>query len=164
MNPYIQLLKDNGADKKLIKHAELVYEVGERILNKLIEKNIPVDTEVVVGSLILHDAGKIIHPEELTAEGKAHLEAGFKLLMESNIDERIAKSCISHEKWNEMECSIEELVVALADTLWKGERIPQLERIFIDKIWPFTNTEYWTFFLELDNSLNQRQHLVLKDL
>lgn len=143
-------LRERGADGRLIRHARVVCEVGLIIATTLREVGIQVDTQILIPSLILHDAGKIIHPDELTGEGSEHLEAGWRLLIENNVDEKIARTCISHERWDEMECSIEELIVALADALWKGERIPELEKMFIDRIWSLRGGDYWDTFLRLD--------------
>lgn len=150
MRNYFSFLKARGADERLIRHARVAYEVGLIIATALREVGIQVDTQILIPSLIVHHAGKIIHPDELTSEGSNHLEAGWRLLIESNVDEKVARACRSHERWDEMECSIEELIVALADALWKGERIPELEKMFIDRIWSLRGGDYWDTFLRLD--------------
>lgn len=50
-----------------------------------------------------------------------------------------------------MECSLEELFVALADTLWKGKRNSQLEDLVIKRLATQYNKDYWEFFVEMDS-------------
>ncbi len=49
-----------------------------------------------------------------------------------------------------MECSLEELLVALADNLWKGKRNTQLEDIVIKRLAIQCKKDYWELFLEMD--------------
>jgi hypothetical protein len=51
-----------------------------------------------------------------------------------------------------MQCSLEELVVALADTLWKGQRNSALEKRVIDLVSKSLGYGVWDLFIELDNS------------
>ena len=50
-----------------------------------------------------------------------------------------------------MECSIEELIIALADKLWKGKREVDLETAVIERISKLTNQDFWQLFIELDS-------------
>jgi hypothetical protein len=49
-----------------------------------------------------------------------------------------------------MPCSLEELLVALADTLWKGKRDGELEKRVIDRFSEHGGREFWDLFMELD--------------
>jgi hypothetical protein len=51
-----------------------------------------------------------------------------------------------------MPCSLEELVVALADTLWKGKRDASLEKQVMEVISERLGQNFWDLFIELDNS------------
>jgi hypothetical protein len=42
------------------------------------------------------------------------------------------RCCRSYEPWSLMDCAFEELMVALADNLWKGKRNTDLENIVVD--------------------------------
>ena len=138
----IELLKDIGASEKLIKHVKLVGEAGEEIIKKLEEKKIKFDKNYVRVGIILHDVGKVLYPNELKEKGNRHEQAGEKLLLGKGVDARVAKCCISHAQWNEMPCSLEELLVALADNLWKGSRKEQLETLIITKLASLLNCDY----------------------
>ena len=147
----IEVLKDVGANEKLIKHVKLVGEAGEEIIKKLVEKKINFDKNYVRVGIILHDAGKVLHLNELTEKGNKHEEAGEKLLLEKGVEAKIARCCRSHAQWNEMECSLEELLVALADNLWKGSRKEILESLVINRLAGLMNSDYWDLFIEFDS-------------
>jgi hypothetical protein len=54
-----------------------------------------------------------------------------------------------------MEVSLEELLVALADKLWKGVRNPRLEERCIDGIAAALGKARWDIFIELDSSFER---------
>jgi hypothetical protein len=100
---------------------------------------------------VFHDAGKIIHPEELSSKGNYHEIEGEKLLLENGIEAKLARCCQSHGKWETMECSLEEYLIALSDKLWKGKRENLLESHVIDKVAELSNQNRWEIFVELDS-------------
>jgi hypothetical protein len=51
-----------------------------------------------------------------------------------------------------MQSSLEELVVALADTLWKGKRNAALEKRVTELASKTLGYGVWDLFIELDNS------------
>jgi len=99
----------------------------------------------------LHDSGKILHPQELRAKGNNHESDGESLLIANGVNPNLARCCRSHGQWQTMECSLEELLVALADTVWKGKRNPQLEDLVIKRLAKQCNKDYWEFFVEMDS-------------
>ena len=147
----IEVLKDIGANEKLLRHVKLVGEAGEEIIKKLVEKKIKFDKNYVRVGIILHDAGKVLHLNELREKGNKHEEAGEKLLLEKGVEAKIARCCRSHAQWNEMECSLEELLVAVADNLWKGSRKETLESLVINRLASLMNSNYWDLFIEFDS-------------
>ena len=66
------------------------------------------------------------------------------------MDPALARCCLSHARWAEMRCSLEELVVALADTLWKGKRDAELERQVVQAIGQRAGRDFWDVFIDLD--------------
>jgi hypothetical protein len=100
---------------------------------------------------VIHDAGKILHPMELTAKGNHHEPDGERLLLSHGVDPRLARCCRSHARWQEMTVSLEEILIALADTLWKGKRNDQLENMVIDQIAKQLSKDRWDLFIELDS-------------
>jgi predicted hydrolase (HD superfamily) len=153
MNPTeaIQLLQALKAPERLVRHVSLVSEAGEMLLAYTKRQKISLDEDWVRCGILLHDAGKIVHQEELSQKGAQHEPAGEELLLKSKVPAHIAKCCLSHARWGSMECSLEELLVALADTLWKGVRKQELELRVIDAIAAAQQKQRWDVFLGLDS-------------
>jgi predicted hydrolase (HD superfamily) len=141
-----QLLLDLEAPNRLLKHVQLVNEAAEFIFNKLTALHLEFDQHFVELGIIIHDAGKIIYQNELDYSGFEHEVAGEKLLLENEVQLQIARCCLSHARWESMTCSFEELLVALADKLWKGKRIDQLELKIIDAVAEKLNQNRWDIF------------------
>jgi len=145
------VLKQIQAPPRLVRHAELVLEAGEALIVFLEELDVAFDRELIRVGIILHDAGKTLHPEELTGSGSEHEEAGERILLERGIDPAIARCCRSHARWFEMDCTLEELVVALADKLWKGKRDSDLELTAADRLAHALGVARWDVFLHADS-------------
>jgi len=147
----LDLLKSLGASKKLIRHLELVGETAEDLIKILHELNVPFDHDFVRLGVAIHDAGKILHPSELTGKGSAHEPAGERLLLDNGVQSDIARCCLSHARFKEMDVSFEELLVALSDKLWKGKRVEELELRVIDHIGVLLKKDRWSVFEILDS-------------
>ena len=50
-----------------------------------------------------------------------------------------------------MHVSLEELLVALADKLWKGKRVEALELLVIDRIATLLAQDRWELLIQLDS-------------
>lgn len=144
-------LRQLGAPEKLIRHVMLVGEAADLLIEKLRELPIDFDEHFVRLGVAIHDAGKIQHLTELTAQGNNHEPAGQELLLSHSVDPKLARCCLSHARWSEMTVCFEELLVALADTLWKGKRNDTLENLVIDHIANQLSSDRWSIFIELDS-------------
>ncbi|MEP4805796.1 MAG: hypothetical protein ABJZ69_15410 [Hyphomicrobiales bacterium] len=72
----LNLLEGLAAPRRLIKHLELVGEVGGEVLSKLDDLGVQYDKLFVEIGIAVHDAGKIVHPNELDTGGDLHEAAG----------------------------------------------------------------------------------------
>jgi hypothetical protein len=82
----------------------------------------------------LHDVGKLLYPDEMREPGHAHEQAGQALLIEHHVAEHVARFCITHASWDEPTLALEDLLVALADKLWKGKRVEKLEQLVVARL------------------------------
>ncbi|MBD2436296.1 phosphohydrolase [Nostoc sp. FACHB-110] len=151
VNEAYQFLEELGALPKLILHVKLVGEAADLLISKLHELQVQFDESFLRLGVAFHDAGKIIHPEELTAKGNNHEADGENLLINNGVDSTLARCCRSHAQWQTIECSFEEICVALSDTLWKGKRNNQLEDLFMKMLVKRSHKEYWELFIEMDS-------------
>lgn len=149
------LLRDLGAPSRLLTHVRLVGEAGEAILARLGQMGVSIDGHFVRLGIIFHDAGKILHPEELDGPGSEHELDGERLLIAHGVDPRVARCCLSHARWSTMTVSLEELLVALADKLWKGVRNAELERRVIEGVAAKLGKDFWDLFVELDTCFEE---------
>lgn len=146
------LLAELGAPERLLRHAELVAEAAAALLAEFRGRGLEIDETLVLAGAVLHDAGKVLHPEELREPGTKHEAAGEKLLIDQGLPGELARICRSHGEWRNADLSLEELVVALADKLWKGARVPELELRIIDLVAERTGQARWDLFVPLDNA------------
>lgn len=144
----LQFLKTLQAPKPLLLHAEMVSKVAEQILKCL---NLPMESDnasSVLVAAVLHDIGKIKHPNELYDSGHEHEATGYQMLLAYAFPENIAEVCITHSQW-EKSHSLETLIVALADKLWKGKRIVELEDQIIKKVADLRQSDFWSMYSHL---------------
>jgi hypothetical protein len=103
----------------------------------------------------VHDAGKIIYPSELEGPGSLHEVAGRQMLLERGVQPEVAECCVTHAAWDSLEVSFEERSVALADKLWKGKRVAELELAVIDDIAARLSVDRWSVFARLDEAFEE---------
>jgi hypothetical protein len=144
------LLRKLGAPERLVRHTELVEEAAGIVLRELTRLGVAVDEHFVRLGVVFHDAGKIEHPSELAQPGHEHEPEGERLLLRAGVDPAVARSCLSHARWPEMTTSFEELLVALADTLWKGKRNADLEKAVVTRAASVAGKSFWDLFVPLD--------------
>jgi HD domain len=150
-----ELLQNLGASAHLVQHVTLVGEAAELLILQFQQIGILFDADWIRLGVIFHDVGKILHPSELVDRGNRHGAAGETLLLERGIDRKIARCCRSHGQWQQLECDFEELVVALADCLWKGKRNTELEYQVIAKVTRMSRQDYWDVFGCLDDRFEE---------
>ncbi|PSB40811.1 HD domain-containing protein [Chamaesiphon polymorphus] len=150
-----KLLVDLGAPDRLIQHVKLVGEAAEILILYFQQLDLKFNRDWIRLGVAFHDVGKILYPSELVDKGNRHEAAGELLLLSKNIDPKIARCCRSHAQWQQIECDLEELVVALADNLWKGKRNTKLEERVITKVAQILSRDYWDMFAGLDDKFEE---------
>jgi hypothetical protein len=150
----LALLGELGAPRQLVLHHELVVEAAREILEGLGSFACCFDVSLVLIGAALHDAGKILHPGEIDGPGDRHELAGRDLLVDRGLAD-LARFCVTHAKWNEAEVTIEDLLVALADKLWKGKRVAELEQRVIERIAEASGLPFWDAFVAADNAFER---------
>lgn len=147
----LRLLMELGAPDRLVTHARLGGEAGDALVERLSAMGVVLESELIHAGIVLHDAGKVRHPNELDAPGERHEAEGERMLLERGVDPSLARVCRSHAQWRAMDCSLEELLVALADKLWKGVRSGALEERVIDAVALRLGRSRWEIFVALDD-------------
>jgi hypothetical protein len=146
-----QLLIELGAPPWLVRHHDLVVEAMQLLADRLTAQlGLAFDRELTLVGAGIHDVGKVLYPEEMIAPGHQHEPAGQQLLLTQGVPARVARFCVTHAAWDDDACAIEDLLVALADKLWKGKREEPLERRVMAVIGRLTHREPWEIFDSLD--------------
>lgn len=150
------LLEQHSASPRLIAHLTLTHDVAARLVTGIRKRwpHLPLDAEAVRFGAAAHDLGKVTYPEELRQPGNRHEIAGEQLLLAAGIRPELARFCRTHGQWRD-ESPLEDLLVALADKVWKGKRDEPLEQAILAQITRRTGEEPWTVFLALDDLLAQ---------
>jgi len=113
------------------------------------------DRDAVLVGAAIHDIGKTIHIAELSGPGALHEQAGYQLLLDDGIEERLARFARTHAAWTEPTNQIEDLLVSLADKVWKAKRVEDLEQLVLDRIVAAHGRALWEAFQHLDDLLDQ---------
>ncbi|KPL91939.1 hypothetical protein SE18_00905 [Herpetosiphon geysericola] len=146
------LLDQLQASPRLIAHAIVVHDVAQQLVSALREKwqKVAIDRDQVAFGAALHDIGKIHYPEELSSPGHLHEAAGQAMLIAAGIDAQLARFCLTHAAWRTQSLALEDLLVALADTCWKGKRQQALEEQLITHIQVHYPEQAWEILLFVD--------------
>lgn len=106
---------------------------------------------VLLGAAI-HDIGKILIPGELTQSGHEHERAGEEMLRSLGFSAELARVARTHAQWaSDGPVGMEDLMVALADKLWRGKRDSTLEATLCAHIATQIGQEHWQVFMALDD-------------
>ncbi|MDR2871895.1 MAG: hypothetical protein LBV45_05130 [Xanthomonadaceae bacterium] len=126
-----RLLEKLGASERLLQHVRQVGEAADRLMRAYQQLGIVFDATMIELGAAMHDAGKILYPEELDGPGARHEPSGQTLLLAHDVPLEITRCCVSHGTWNRVEVSFEERTVALADMLCRGARELRLEQSIV---------------------------------
>lgn len=152
------LLKRVSAPPRLVTHLTLVHDVACKIVEnvQMAFPDFSFEPEWVKFGAATHDIGKAIFPEELSVSGTRHERKGEQLLLSFGIDSELARFARTHAEWPlEPDPTVEDLLVALADSVWKGKRDEKLESLLIPRISEQTGLESWAVFELLDAFLTE---------
>jgi hypothetical protein len=137
---------------RLAAHLSLVHDAAIQIATGLAQHfpELQFDPHAVYFGAATHDLGKVLHPNELTGPGNLHESDGCGLLERLGVPSHLARFTRTHGAWDREPVAIEDLLVALADTIWKGQRISSLEDLIVNRISQVIGEARWEVFGTLD--------------
>ncbi|MDI1459555.1 HDIG domain-containing protein [Catellatospora sp. KI3] len=149
------LLRTLSAPPRLAAHLRLVHDVAWRLTAELAERcpALAYDRDAVLFGAATHDIGKTLHPGELAGPGHEHEQAGARLLRAHGIDPELARFAAGHAQWDRGS-GTEDLLVTVADKVWKGKRVAELEQLLADRV-TAAGTDHWEAFLLVDTVLER---------
>jgi hypothetical protein len=150
-----ELLHRVDAPPRLVAHLRAVHDVAGQLLEWIAARNLDlgINPQAVLFGAATHDIGKTLHPAELSAPGAQHEEAGRELLLTQGVDSVMARFAATHAAWTTEEAGMEDLLVSLADKIWKNKRVPELEDLVVARLAGASGRSVWEEFLDLDSVL-----------
>jgi hypothetical protein len=151
------LLFEMNAPPRLAAHLRAVHDVAAQ-LTAWLTVHYPalvIDHEAVLFGAATHDIGKTVHVEELSGPGSQHEPTGQQLLLDAGIDPCLARFAATHASWQTATVELEDLLVSLADKIWKAKRVPDLEQLVVDRLVAASGEKPWQAFLSLDDLLDK---------
>ncbi|WP_437097242.1 HD domain-containing protein [Streptomyces sp. enrichment culture] len=151
------LLSELECPPRLAAHLRAVHDVAHQLVDWT-EKCHPAlffDREAVLFGAATHDIGKTVHVSELSGPGAAHEEAGRTLLLGCSVSPELARFAATHASWTESRVGLEDLLVSLADKIWKNKRVPDLEDLVVARLAEATGRAVWEEFIALDEVLTR---------
>lgn len=152
--PEAQRLCDElAAPERLRRHLILVHDVAADLVERLAGTfpAVVLDYHSITLGAAIHDIGKMLHPEELVGPGRLHEIDGPHLLEQHGIPPAVAKYARTHGTWKDDKVELADLVVALADNLWRGRRNQELETKVVEVVSTLTGQDRWAVFERLDD-------------
>jgi hypothetical protein len=150
-----RLLQDLHAPPRLAAHLRAVHDVAQQLVDWLARQYpaLRVDRTAVLFGAATHDIGKAVHVAELSGPGSAHEPAGRELLLAHGVSPGLARFAATHAAWTEPGVGIEDLLVSVADKIWKNKRVPDLEDLVVARLAEASGRTPWEEFLALDDVL-----------
>lgn len=150
-----QLLQDLDAPPRLAAHLRAVHDVACQIADWLTGQypDLRFDREAVLLGAAIHDIGKAVHTAELSGPGSQHEEAGRQLLLARGVRPALARFAATHAAWTRPGIQIEDLLVSVADKVWKNKRVPDLEDLVVSRLAEASGRSVWEEFLAFDDLL-----------
>jgi hypothetical protein len=71
------------------------------------------------------------------------------------VPNHLARFAHTHSRWTDRAATNEDLLVALADKVWKGKREQGLEQLVVGRLAAATGEEPWSIFMRLDEVLSR---------
>ena len=141
---------------RLLAHLTLVHDAEKWLLKEMSAAfpKVKIDKELALFGAATHDIGKCVCKNELTQPGREHEAQGQKLLLSLGASPQMAAFAKNHSTWSERS-TIESLLVSLADKIWKGSRVADLEDLVAAKISQASALEKWEVYLLLDDIIQK---------
>jgi len=152
-----ELLEILNSPVRLKRHLSIVHTTAFEILKQLkIEWPIlKLNQELILFGAATHDIGKTEITDELFESGKKHELTGKTILLNHGFTKEQSRFAITHGNWQDESLRIEDLLVALSDKIWKGNRVDDLEKLVGQKLSSMLNCDYWEVYGKLDSILSQ---------
>ncbi|UZR94080.1 HD domain-containing protein [Chondrinema litorale] len=156
-NKIVELLEKLNSPERLSRHLQIVYSTAYELLSQIKKEwsVIELDEELILFGAGTHDIGKTKIKSEIFNSGKEHETVGKRILEELGLAETESRFALTHGNWKESDLLLEDLLVSLADKIWKGKRVEELEERVGHAIANKLKVDYWDVYVKLDKILEE---------
>lgn len=149
------LLEQLQAPPRLAAHLRLVHDVASQLADRADGRypELDYDRDAMLFGAATHDIGKVVFPAELTGPGSSHEEAGRRPLVAHGASAGLARFAATHSSWGSPGTGTEDLMVSVADKIWKNKRVPDLEDLLVARLSRASGRDGWQEFADLDTLL-----------
>ena len=153
----IGLCEKLKAPPRLVAHLALVHDVALELLDAIAAQwpSVRADRDAVAFGAGTHDLGKTACLGEIMEPGDEHAARGPAILEALGVPSNLARFARTHSAWRTEGVALEDLLVALADNIWKGSRYEPLETEVARRLAVLTGTEQWRILMGLDAILER---------
>jgi hypothetical protein len=162
-SPPLRLLPDRAADlleelqapPRLAAHLRLVHHVACQLADWTDARHpaLGYDRDAMLFGAATHDIGKAAFQAEITGPGSSHEEAGRQLLLSHGVSAELSRFAATHASWDAPGIEVEDLMVSVADKIWKNKRVPDLEGLLVARLARASGRDAWQEFAGLDTLL-----------
>ncbi|TCO44794.1 HD domain-containing protein [Actinocrispum wychmicini] len=152
-----ELLAGLAAPPRLAAHLRAVHDVAWQLADwvQLHYPSAEFDRPAMLFGAATHDIGKTVHIGELSDPGSEHEQAGCEILLARGVAPDLARFARTHGSWSAPDATMADLLVSLADKIWKAKRVPDLEQLVIDRLVAVSDKTPWEVFMALDDELQR---------
>lgn len=151
------ILKKHDSPERLNRHLRLVSFTASNLLSEIDNEwnQLKVNKDFVMFGAATHDIGKVISQNEIYGSGNQHESIGKNLLLENGFSEELSRFALTHGNWKSKDVILEDLLVTLADKIWKGKRINELEELICQEISKRIELDFWEIYQKLNLILDK---------
>ena len=152
------VLERLSAPPRLIAHLMLVHDGAWQLCDgvEAAWPEVRFDREAVLVGAATHDIGKLVYPEELRQAGTRHEEVGEGILLDHGFPPHQARFARTHGgPVREASMTLEDWMVMLADSTWKGARRPFVEEGLLAALVQKAAIEPWQAYTVLADLAEQ---------
>lgn len=153
----VRVLEQFAPPPRLLAHLRLVHDVAVQLCDRLQADGLlpAIDRESVFFGAATHDIGKIEVPHELIGGGSEHERLGEPLLLAHGVSAEWARFARTHAQAHDPANHLEDVLVALSDTCWKGTRDALLEERLVQMLTDTTHRDRWEVWIAADSIIEQ---------
>jgi hypothetical protein len=74
-------------------------------------------------------------------------------VLSHGVSARLARFAATHASWDSPGIGTEDLMVSVADKIWKNKRVPDLEDLLVTRLAQASGRDTWQEFADLDTLL-----------